>query len=535
MTETNTASLPTAARPSRSRDIPCIDPATREPLGTVRADTPEDVVRKVARAREAQKVFRETSFETRRQLLTNILENILNNIDELVTLCVRDAGKTRENALMGEVWPVCEKLRWTIGAGEDHLLPETMSSGLFMHKKATVHFEPKGVIGVICPWNYPLQNILGPVIPALFAGNAAVVKVSEQVAWSSERFARIFDEALDALGLPRELVTLVNGYGDVGKALVESGVDLVVFTGSGPNGQKVIEASAKNITPVILELGGKDPLIVCDDADLEQAAHAAMAGCFIAAGQNCMAAERVIVHDGIYDRYVARMVELVGSLRQGPPLGETQVDVGAMVSPMQVDIVERLVDDAIAKGAKALVGGTRVLEDQGQYFAPTVLVDVTDDMLIMREETFGPVMVIAKVTSDQEAIHLANSTSFGLGSTVLSKDHKRARWIADQLVAGSTTINDFGLTYMAQALPFGGVGASGFGRLNGREGLRACTNVKAVLSDRLPLHMPTKIYPVGESDYTVVRGLIETIYRPTVRGRVAGVARLLSGVKKRFS
>ncbi len=528
MTTTHeTASHETTSRSRTARErsfIECFEPATRAPLGKVPVDGPEEVRDAVARARRAQVAWAKSSFAERRKVLGAIVSHLLAHADELCEVVVRDAGKTRENAIMGEIWPVCEKLRWTIANGETHLLPERMSSGLFAHKRATVLYEPLGVIGVICPWNYPLQNVMGPTIPALFAGNAVVVKVSEQVAWSSERIQRIFDEALESAGHSKDLVRLVNGYAETGSALIRSGVDKVVFTGSVPNGRRIIEASAENITPVVLELGGKDPMIICEDAHLEQAVHTALTGVFIAAGQNCMAAERLLVADGIYDSLVARLTSEVEQLRQGPPLADEVVDVGAIVSPFQVDLIEKLVDDAVADGARVLVGGRRVRSDEGQYFQPTLLVDVTPEMAIMREEVFGPVMVVVRTASDEQAIEIANSTRFGLGSTVVTKSRKRARRIAEQLVAGSCTVNDFGLTYMAQDLPFGGARASGFGRLNGREGLRACTNQKAILEDRFPfVHIPLAVYPVKRGDYDVLRGVVRAMYEPSLRGRVRGV------------
>ncbi len=514
-----------------ARVIECVEPATLEPLGTVPVDGPEAVRDAVARARAAQVSWGESSFDVRRKLLRAILAHVLDHADELCEVVVRDAGKTRENALLGEIWPVAEKLRWTIANGEKHLRPERMSSGLFVHKKASVQYQPLGVIGVICPWNYPLQNVLGPTIPALFAGNAVVVKVSEQVAWSSERIQRIFDEALDSIGYPRELVRIVNGYGETGAALVRSGVDKVIFTGSVPNGRRILEGSVENITPVVLELGGKDPFIVCEDAHLEQAVHAVLTGVYIAAGQNCMAAERVLVHEGIYDAFVARVTEEVAKLRVGCSLEET-VDMGAIVSDPQLAIVERLVKDALDRGARAVVGGKRG-SSRGRFFEPTVLVDVPRDAAILHEELFGPVMVILRVSSDEEAIEIANSTGFGLGSSVMSKSRRRARAIAERLRVGSCTVNDFGFTYMAQDLPFGGVGDSGFGRLPGREGLRACTNPKAILEDRFPgLNFPAKLYPVQEGVYELARGAVQALYQPTLRGRARAVATLVRGLRK---
>jgi len=304
----------------------------------------------------------------------------------------------------------------------------------------------------------------------------------------------------------------------------------VIFTGSVDNGRRIVEGTIQNLTPAVLELGGKDPFVVCDDAHLEQAVHAALAGVFIAAGQNCMAAERLLVEDGIYDAFVRRVTEEVTRLRQGPPLDSDPIDVGAIVSPHQVDLIERLVDDAVEKGAAVLAGGHRARVEEGQYFEPTILADVPRDAVILREEVFGPVMVIVRVKDDDEAVAVANETAFGLGSTVMSTDRARARRVAERLMVGSCTINDFGFTYMAQDLPFGGVRASGYGRLNGREGLRACTNQKAILEDRWPLHMPAVLYPVKVGDYAVVRGALQMIYRPGVVGRVRGALELVREV-----
>jgi acyl-CoA reductase-like NAD-dependent aldehyde dehydrogenase len=430
---------------------------------------------------------------------------------------------------MGEIWPVCEKLRWTIAHGERYLVPERVSAGLFPHKRAMIEYHPRGVVAVIAPWNYPLQNVFGPVVPALMAGNSCVIKVSEAVAWSAARIEQIFAEALQSRGLPRDLVQLVNGYGDTGEVLARADVDLIIFTGSPENGRRVIAASAERITPVILELGGKDPMIVCDDADLEEAVHAALAGVLIAAGQNCMAAERILVFDGIYAAFVARVCKLFAELRQGPPLSGEPVDLGAIVTPSQLDRIESLVNDAVAGGAVVLCGGRRreVAGGGGQYFEPTILTDVREEMAIAREETFGPVMVIMRVAGEEQAVNVANRTEFGLSSSVFTRDRQRAARLSTQLLAGSTCVNGFGLTYMAQELPFGGIRGSGYGRLNGREGLRACTNTKAVLYDRVPMHRAVRLFPVRRGDYQRTQAILGALYRRGLRARAAAMVDLL--------
>ncbi|MEM6290606.1 MAG: aldehyde dehydrogenase family protein [Myxococcota bacterium] len=508
--------------------IQCFDPATRTLLGTVDVDGPDAVAAAIARAREAQKGWALTSFAQRRRVLGRIRDAVLDRTDELCDLIVRDSGKTRENALMGEIWTVCEKLRWTIAQGEKHLRPERVSAGLFMHKKAQLEFHPLGVLGAIIPWNYPFQNIMNPVIPALMSGNGIVVKPSEWVAYSAGPILELIRDALRAEGQNPDLVCAVQGFGETGKALIESGVDGLVFIGSGRNGQKVLQSAAKTVTPVVLELGGKDPFIVCDDADLEQAAHAAMAGCFISAGQNCVASERLLVFDAVYDQFEAKVEDLVRQMKQGAASEGETVDIGAMVTPMQLEIVEALVADAVAKGARVVSGGQRVMSDRGDYFAPTILADVTPAMRIMNEETFGPVMVLCRVTDEHEAIALANGSGFGLSASVFSKNQARARRIAERVDSGMVAINEFGgMTYMAQDLTFGGVKQSGFGRLNGRDGLRACCNVKAVLTDRVPgLHFANKLFPVANGDFDRIKGAVELVYRPGVRGKLSGLKAL---------
>jgi len=445
---------------------------------------------------------------------------------------VRDSGKTMVDAMMGELFPVCEKLRYTIAHGERDLGPEPRRSGLLMHKKVRVEYSPLGVIGVLCPWNFPFHNVLCPVIPALFAGNAVVVKVSEWTSWSAAEFQALFDRVLGECGHDRDLVQLITGAGETGSALVTSGVDKVFFTGSPGNGRKVMAAAAETLTPVVLELGGKDPMIICDDADLEQAVGTAMLGVFTACGQMCVAAERLYVEDGIYDAFVARVVERAAALRQGPPTEDPggRFDVGAMTMPRQLEILEHQIQDALARGARCLVGGRRNPSWPGQFFEPTVLVDVDPSMTVSREETFGPVMTITRVRDEAEAIRLANDCAYGLGSSVFTRDARRAERIASQISAGMTVVNDYGIAYMMQSAPFGGVRISGFGRINGREGLRACCNEKTVVTDRLPIHQGMSFYPIKPATWPMFEGALSLIYGRALSTRLRGAARLATSL-----
>lgn len=520
-----TESLPTSA----PAVISCRNPATREPLGEVPVDSPEQVLATVERARRAQRTWRQTSFEQRRELLRRLLAYTVSHKDHLCELVQRDSGKTREHALVGEIWPTCEKFRWMIQNGERYLRPEPVSSGLLLHKRAWLEYHPLGVVAAILPWNYPYQNIVNPLIPALMAGNAIVVKPSEWVAWSSAQIVAELRQVIASAGHDPELLQAVQGFGPTGEALVRAPIDTLLFIGSVRNGRRVVEASAERITPLVMELGGKDAFIVCDDAALEQAAHAAMAGCFINCGQNCVASERILVQDGIYEAFERRVLELVRPLRQGAgPGGE--VDVGAIVTPLQLAVIEQAVAGAVAQGARVLVGGQRVRNEQGDYYAPTILAGVTPEMDIARDEVFGPIMLLMRVRDDDHAVEVANGVSYGLSSSIFSRNQHRARQLAARLEAGMSAINEFGgITYMVQGLTFGGVKASGYGRMNGRDGLRSMCSTRAVVADRFPIHAPSRVFPVSRRDYGIFSGVIELIYGQSLSQRWQGLRKLLRG------
>ncbi len=511
------------------RSVPCHDPATLEPLGSVTAMDLAEVRAVVERGRAAQRAWGKTSFAERRAVLRAVLDHIVEHQEEICRLCVRDSGKTMVDASLGEVFPVCEKIRYVIDNGEADLAPEPRASGFLLHKKAWVEYQPLGVVGVLCPWNFPFHNLFCPTVPALFAGNAVVAKVSEHTSWSAAPLCDIFRKVLAARGHDPDLVQIVTGYGETGAALVRSGVDKIFFTGSPANGKKVMATASEGLVPVVLELGGKDPMLVLEDADLDHAVSQAMLGVFTACGQMCVGVERIYVMDAVYDEFVRRVTEKASGLRQGAPL-ESVVDVGAMTMPRQLEIIEELLADATQKGARILVGGKRRTELGGQFFEPTVLVDVDHSMRIAKEEQFGPVMVIMRVASEDEAVRKANDTAYGLGASVFTKDVARGERVARRIRAGMTVVNDYGLAYMIQALPFGGVGVSGFGRINGREGLRACCLEKAMVSDRVRVGGGVSVYPIRPATYDLTRNVIATIYGSGVRGRAASAARALTSL-----
>ncbi|MCA9522956.1 MAG: aldehyde dehydrogenase family protein [Myxococcales bacterium] len=505
-----------------TRTISQHDPATLESLGSVSAMSEEEVRDRVRRGREAQHAWARTSFRERRQVLQAILDHIVAHQEEICRAAVRDSGKTMVDAALGEIFPVCEKIRYVIDHGEADLAPETRRSGFLAHKRARVEYHPLGVVGVICPWNFPFHNIFCPVVPALFAGNAVVAKVSEWSSSSAAGYLEIVHDALRRFGHSTDLVQILTGYGETGAALVRSGVETVFFTGSPENGRRVMATASESLTPVVLELGGKDAMVICDDANIDHAVDQALLGVYTACGQMCVGAERIYVFDAVYDEFVRRVHERVRAFRQGPPL-EKLVDVGAMTMPRQIEIVLELVADAKAKGARVLIGGKRNPRYDGQFVEPTILVDVDHTMRITQEEQFGPVMVVVRVRDEEEAVRLANDCPYGLGSSVFTRDAVRGRRIANQLRAGMTVVNDYGLAYMIQSLPFGGVGRSGFGRINGREGLRACCYTKAHVEDRIPMGRGVGVYPVHPETFDLVRQVVQIIYGSGLGTRLRGI------------
>lgn len=515
--------------------IPCFNPANGETLGQIKIDTPNDVKQIVERSRIAQKQWASSSFKQRRAVLTHISDYILEHVDELCELIVKDAGKTYENAMLGEVLPICNKIAWLKKNGEKHLKSEKVSSGMLMHKKGRIDYMPLGVIACIIPWNYPLQNIISSLVAPLMAGNAVILKPSEQVAFASDRFIEITNQALEKEGFSTDTVQLIQGYGDSGAALISARVDKILFIGSVANGRRIIQASAEHITPVVMELGGKDPMIICDDAHLEKAIHSAIGGCFINLGQNCVASERIIVMESKYDAFCKGVADIANTMRQGVAQPNGNVDVGSLTSPIQVEIVEKLVQDAIDKGATVLAGGKRT-DTSGYFFPPTILTDLSDDMDIVSTEVFGPVMLVFKVKSEHEAITLANNSELGLQGSVITHDRARGERIAQKIESGGVCINDFGMCYLNQDLPFGGNKYSGYGVMNGRDGLRAYTVPKAILADRFPLEIPPVLFPVGSKDYESAKASVRMMFGSRLGYRVKALMKLMVvSIQAKFS
>eukprot|EP00817_Percolomonadidae_sp_ATCC50343_P000614 CAMPEP_0117419834 /NCGR_PEP_ID=MMETSP0758-20121206/1311_1 /TAXON_ID=63605 /ORGANISM="Percolomonas cosmopolitus, Strain AE-1 (ATCC 50343)" /LENGTH=538 /DNA_ID=CAMNT_0005201125 /DNA_START=160 /DNA_END=1776 /DNA_ORIENTATION=+ len=508
--------------------MPCRNPGTGEQLcEPVPAMTKEEVTERVEIARAYQKdVWSKTSYAERRAVIDTILKNVLNNKYEIAASSSKDSGKTMLEAYLGEILASCEKCRWVSKFGEDLLKPESRPVPMLMlAKRAYVEWVPKGVIGMIIPWNYPFHNIIGAVVTALFTGNAVVCKVSEWVNWSLiEEYENIFKDALVECGFSPDLIQFVIGYGETGQALIDADVDHIFFIGAGRTARHVMRAASEHLTECTLELGGKDPFIVCDDVDLNYVVDYATRSIFINCGQNCVASERFYVQENIVNPFVSKVLDLTKTLRQGATctdfnLNESDVtDAGAMTMTAQLDIIQELVDDAVQNGATVLMGGKAIRTPSGgQFYPPTVITNVKDNMRIVREECFGPVMLIMTFRDDDDVITRANDHEFGLGSYVFCKNTARSNYIADKLLAGVTMVNDYGVFYMIQSLPFGGTKKSGYGKFNGKEGLRAFCYQRSVVKDRIPGFAPAVPavirFPTKANAHHIMGAACDLIYR----------------------
>jgi acyl-CoA reductase-like NAD-dependent aldehyde dehydrogenase len=481
----------TASPDGAAGDIAVENPATGQVIARV-PDLGSDAVAEFARrGRAAQPAWEALGFEGRGQVLRRAQKWLLDNAERVVETIVSETGKAWEDAQAAELAYGASAFGFWAKQAPKYLADERVkSASVFVKgKRLVLRYRPLGLVGVIGPWNYPLTNSFGDCIPALAAGNSVILKPSEVTPLTSLLLA----EGLRECGLPADVFQVATGRGATGEALIDA-VDMIMFTGSTATGRKVMARAAQTLTPVSLELGGKDPMIVLSDADLERAANAAVYYSMLNTGQTCISIERVYVEAPVYDAFVAKVTDKARALRHGSPAGPGSVEVGAMTHGPQVDIVERHVEDARAKGARVLVGGARGGR-AGNWFEPTVLADVDHDMAIMREETFGPTLPIMRVADADEAVRLANDSPYGLGASVFSGDAARGEAIARRLESGSVCVNDALVNYYALELPMGGAKASGMGYRHGPGGIRKFTQHQALLVSRIHLKRDVHMYP----------------------------------------
>ncbi|AQA02034.1 aldehyde dehydrogenase [Mycobacterium sp. MS1601] len=453
-----------------------LSPATGAVAGQVTWTDPADIPSIATGLREAQREWERRGPKGRAKMLSRYAVWLADHRNEIETLLIAETGKSAADAAQ-EVPLLLMILSYYIKNIEKALAPESRpaSSPLLAIKRISVHYRPRAVVGIIAPWNYPVANAMMDAIGALAAGCSVLLKPSERTPLTAEVLMRGWTEC----GGPAVLA-LAQGARQVSEAVIDVS-DYIQFTGSSSTGAKVMERAARRLTPVSLELGGKDPMIVCEDADIALAANAAVWGAMFNAGQTCVSVERVYVLDAVYDQFVNAVVAAVKKLNVGAGDGN---HFGALIDESQVAVTERHVGDAIAKGARALTGGKRP-EGPGSFYPPTVLVDVDHSMLCMTEETFGPTLPIMKVASVADAVRLANDSQYGLSASVFSKDVQRAKDIAVQLDCGAVNINDVISNLMCTTAPMGGWKTSGIGaRFGGIDGVRKFCRQETVVVPR---------------------------------------------------
>src|SRR3954467_2167204 len=489
-------------------EIEVLNPATGTVVGKVPDLGPAEVTELARRARAAQPGWEALGFDGRARIFRRAQKWVLDNADRVIATIVSETGKTYEDAMFAEISYAASAFGFWAKNAEDFLADERVKTSSIMvkGKKLITRYKPVGLVGVIGPWNYPLTNSFGDCVPALAAGNAVILKPSEETPLTSLLMAEMLAEC----EIPPDVFQVATGRGETGAALVTE-VDMVMFTGSTKTGRKVMQKAAETLTPVALELGGKDPMIVLSDADLERAANHAVFYSMQNGGQTCISIERCFVEAPVYDEFVGKVTEKGKAIRQVGPGAPGAVDVGAIPFPPQMDIIEDHVNDAIAHGAKAVVGGHKK-DGSGQFFEPTVLIDVTPDMKAMRGEAFGPPLPIMKVADAEEAIRLANDSPYGLAASVFTKDIKRGEADARRVESGAVCVNDAMMNYAALELPMGGWKESGLGSRHGGGGIRKYTRQQSILISRLHPKKDIHMFPYKAKNTQRLLGFFRLVW-----------------------
>ncbi len=465
-------------------EIISLNPATGHELGRVAVTTPAEVCAVVERSRVAFQAWRKTSFTERRRLVMAARDLLIAEQEIVARLISDESGKPVAEAFSMEIAPVLDLMQFFARNAEKLLRPRKIGIGLYalLGRSSQIIYQPLGVVGIIPAWNYPFSIPLGEAVMALMAGNTVVIKPSELTPMVGLKIGEICEKA----GFPKDVVQIVSGAGETGAALVESAPDKIMFTGSVATGKKIAAAAAKNLTSVVLELGGKDPMVVFADANLELAAGAAVWGAFCNAGQSCSSVERLYVQEGAAEELTRKIVEKTKQLQQDTGDKET-TSIGAMSSERQMKIVEDHVEDFRAAGAKIETGGRRNPALKGLFYEPTVITGAHNDMRAMQEETFGPTLPIATFTTEEEAIRLANDSEFGLTASVWTRDKAKGKRVAMKIEAGSVCVNEVLYTHGIGQTPWGGFKNSGRGRTHGREGLMELVQPQHIHTNHLSL------------------------------------------------
>src|SRR5579884_1946358 len=501
------------------RQVVSRNPATGEILGSFDCAGPDQVAAAVASAREAQKSWAARPTAERVKVLRRFQRLLHEKKNEVAEVITREMGKPLVESLTTEIIVVLDYARFCSQNAYTYLRPQPVPHGnlAMKAKRGQILHEPYGVIGIVSPWNYPFSTPGTETLAALLAGNAVVLKPSEFTPLCGLKLQELLHQA----GVPEPVFQIVLGEGDTGAALTASEVDKIIFTGSVATGKRVSQAAAARLVPVILELGGKDPMLVLDDMDIDVASSGAVWGAFVNAGQACLSVERCYVHRSLYDRFVKLCAEKTARLRVGNGM-DPETEVGPMIHERQMRMVESHVDEARSAGARVLVGGKRLPELGPNFYAPTVITDLDHSMRIMREETFGPVLPIMPFDDDDQAVRLANDSEFGLAASVWTRNRARGEAIARRLEAGTVMVNDVVSCFGISEAPHGGVKSSGLGRTHGFHALEEMTRVKYVDSDLLPGVPKLWWYGYGAAFSRQMEGFADFLFARGILRRIAG-------------
>jgi acyl-CoA reductase-like NAD-dependent aldehyde dehydrogenase len=538
------------------------NPATQEVIGTLSNFGANEISDAVAKAAAAQVRWAATPVRDRLRILSRFAELLCDQKDSVAQVISREAGKPEAEALSTEVMAMLDTVKYLQNQVPAFLRPEPVphANPVMKLKSGTLLREPYGIVGIISPWNYPFSLPSIQTLTALVTGNAVALKPSEFTPYSSLELEKL----LRAAGLDPDLLQIITGDGAAGAALLAANVQKIVFTGSVATGKRVAQAAAARLLPVVLELGGKDPMIVLEDADVDVASSAALWGAFMNAGQTCLSVERCYVQEKIYQKFLEKCVEKTkrlrvgssshplrpdefsetnashplrhqesdegkiydgaksGAPRVGHPDHDGEIDLGPMIHERQLSIVQSHIDDAVARGARLLTGGKALTQLGPNFFAPTILADVDHSMKIMREETFGPVLPVRSFKTEDEAVALANDSDYGLAACIFTNDRKRGEALARRVQAGTVMVNDVLTCFGISEAPHGGIKASGIGRTHGRFGLEEMVWPKYVDSDRMPRMKKLWWYGYGPAFVQQMSGFIELLFAKGLTNRLRG-------------
>ena len=516
--------------PIALRKISSVNPATGEVLREWACAGDSEVLAAVERARVAQHAWRELGVRKRITLLRDFQHRLHERKLQIAQAVTREEGKPVAEALTTEVLVVLDAARFLIDNSFRLLNDEPLPHGNLATKlkRGTLVREPYGVIGIISPWNYPFSIPATETLAALVAGNAVVLKPSE----FTSLVALELQSLLYAAGVPKDVFQVIVGDGLTGAALLHSPIDKLVFTGSLATGKRIAVEAAEKLLPVVLELGGKDPMLVLDDADIDVASSAAVWGAFMNAGQACLSVERCYVHRSLYQPFLTACAQKTKKLRVASGTNP-ETDVGPLIHQRQLQVVEAHVQDAIARGARVVVGGTALPELGPNFYKPTVLADVTHEMRIMREETFGPVLPVMAFEDDEEALHLANDSEFGLAASIWTRNRRRGERLARRIQAGTVMVNDLISCFGISEAPHGGTKSSGMGRAHGRFGLEEMVWLKYVDSDLMPEMKKVWWYGYGTRFAQQMEGFLDLQFARKLGARLNGALRSAGVIRRK--